>query len=240
MSSPLPLTYRFQPPRQASPGSAPVLVMLHGIGSHEGDLIQLAPYLDPRFAVLSLRAPIPLSMGGFAWFDMTWTAEGPVGDPTQARDSLQILSRFLDQVLDQGLPAGIPDISLDPARVYLLGFSQGAIMSLYLALTQPEKLAGVVAMSGRLPKEMVAEAVESERMKHLAILAVHGRQDSVLPIHCGREIRDYFTPLPLNFTYREYEMGHEVSPQSLLDIQAWLQNANHPTPTARGYGAGFQ
>ncbi|MEN9221118.1 MAG: alpha/beta fold hydrolase, partial [Thermostichus sp. BF3_bins_97] len=193
--------------------------MLHGIGSHEGDLIQLAPYLDPRFAVLSLRAPIPLSMGGFAWFEMTWTEKGLVGDPAQARDSLKLLSTFLEQLLR----AGIPDVALDPTQVYLMGFSQGAIMSLYLALTQPEKLTGIVAMSGRLPAEVVAEAVEPERMKNLAILAVHGTEDAVLPIAFGREIRDYFTRLPLPFTYREYEMGHEVSPQSLSDIQAWLQ-----------------
>lgn len=66
MSSPLPLAYRFQPPRHAGPGKAPVLVMLHGIGSHEGDLLQLAPYLDPRLAVISLRAPLPWGAGGFA------------------------------------------------------------------------------------------------------------------------------------------------------------------------------
>ncbi|MCF2972097.1 alpha/beta fold hydrolase [Synechococcus sp. Nb3U1] len=215
----LPLTYRFQSPRQASLGSTPLLLMLHGIGSHEGDLIQLAPYLDPRFAVLSLRAPIPLSMGGFAWFEMTWTEEGPVGNIPQARTSLRLLSSFLDQVLQEG----IPDTALDSARIYLMGFSQGAIMSLYLALIQPEKLAGIVAMSGRLPEEVVAEAVEPERMKNLAILAVHGTEDAVLPIPFGREIRDYFTRLPLDFTYREYDMGHEVSPQSLLDIQDWLR-----------------
>ena len=216
-----PLAYRFQPPRQPGSGSAPVLVMLHGIGSHEGDLFQLAPYLDPRFAVISLRAPIAWGVGGFAWFEMAWTPEGLVGDPQQARDSLQLLSRFLEQVLP------LPDLSnlaLDPGQVYLLGFSQGAIMSLYLALTQPEKLAGVVAMSGRLSPEILAEAVEPERMKHLAILAVHGTADAVLPIAFGRQIRDYFAPLPLNFTYREYEMGHEVAPESLRDIQTWLQN----------------
>ncbi|MDT7944714.1 MAG: alpha/beta hydrolase-fold protein, partial [Cyanobacteriota bacterium PSP.bin.10] len=156
MFSPFPLTYRVQPPRQGGLGSAPVLVMLHGIGSHEGDLFQLAPYLDPRLAVISLRAPIPWSGGGFAWFEMAWTPEGLVGDPQQARNSLKLLSRFLEQTL----PSGIPGIALDPRQVYLLGFSQGAIMSLYLALTQPEKLAGVVAMSGRLSPEILAEAVE--------------------------------------------------------------------------------
>ena len=216
MSSPLPLTYRFLPPRQAGPGKAPVLVMLHGIGSHEGDLLQLAPYLDPRLAVISLRAPLPWGAGGFAWFEMAWTPEGLVGDPEQARRSRELLSHFLDQ--------GIPSLGLDPAQVYLLGFSQGAIMSLYLALTQPEKLAGVVAMSGRLSPEILAEAVEPARLQHLSILVVHGTADAVLPVAFGRQIRDYFASLPLSFTYREYAMGHEVSPESLRDIQGWLQS----------------
>ncbi len=216
MSSPLPLTYRFLPPRQAGPSKAPVLVMLHGIGSHEGDLLQLAPYLDPRLAVISLRAPLPWGAGGFAWFEMAWTPEGLVGDPEQARRSRELLSHFLDQ--------GIPSLGLDPAQVYLLGFSQGAIMSLYLALTQPEKLAGVVAMSGRLSPEILAEAVEPARLQHLSILVVHGTADTVLPVAFGRQMRDYFASLPLSFTYREYAMGHEVSPESLRDIQGWLQS----------------
>ncbi|MEN9239062.1 MAG: alpha/beta fold hydrolase, partial [Thermostichus sp. DG_1_6_bins_120] len=216
-----PFTYRFQPPRQAGLGPAPLLVMLHGIGSHEEDLIQLAPYLDPRLAVVSLRAPLPLPMGGFAWFEMTWTEAGPLANIPQARTSRQLLSSFLDRVVQ----AGIGNVACDPAQVYLLGFSQGAIMSLYLALTEPEKLAGVVAMSGCLPTEVVAEAAPPESLQKLSILAVHGIQDTVLPIHHGREIRDHFSRLPLRFTYREYDMGHEVSPQSLWDIQAWLQNA---------------
>ena len=220
MSSPLPLVYRFQPPRQAGPGSAPVLVMLHGIGSHEGDLLELAPYLDPRLAVISLRAPLPWGAGGFAWFEMAWTPEGLVGDPEQARRSRELVSHFLEQALSQGMA----DISLDPAQVYLLGFSQGAIMSLYLALTRPEKLAGVVAISGRLSPEILAEAVEPARMQHLSVLVVHGTADTVLPVAFGRQIRDYFALLPLRLTYREYEMGHEVSPESLRDIQGWLQS----------------
>ncbi|MFS8924834.1 alpha/beta fold hydrolase [Synechococcus sp. B60.1] len=216
MSSSLPLAYRLQPPRQGRPGKVPVLVMLHGIGSHEGDLLQLAPYLDPRLAVISLRAPLPWGAGGFAWFEMAWTPEGLVGDPEQARRSRELLSHFLDQ--------GIPSLGLDPAQVYLLGFSQGAIMSLYLALTQPEKLAGVVAISGRLSPEILAEAVEPARLQHLSILVVHGTADAVLPVAFGRQIRDYFASLPLSFTYREYAMGHEVSPESLRDIQGWLQS----------------
>lgn len=215
MSSSLPLAYRLQP-RQGRPGKVPVLVMLHGIGSHEGDLLQLAPYLDPRLAVISLRAPLPWGAGGFAWFEMAWTPEGLVGDPEQARRSRELLSHFLDQ--------GIPSLALDPAQVYLLGFSQGAIMSLYLALTQPEKLAGVVAISGRLSPEILAEAVEPARLQHLSILVVHGTADAVLPVAFGRQIRDYFASLPLSLTYREYAMGHEVSPESLRDIQGWLQS----------------
>ncbi len=215
--SPLPLTYRLQPPRQASPGSPPLLLLLHGLGSHEGDLLPLVPYLDPRFAVVSLRAPLPWSIGGFAWFEMSWTEKGLVSNIPQARASLDLLKTFLDH--------GIPGLTFDPTQVYVMGFSQGAFMSLYLGLTQPEKLAGIVAMSGYLPAEVLAEAAPPERLRHLAILVVHGRQDAILPIERGREICEALKGLPLQLTYREYDMGHEVSPQSLQDIRAWLQTA---------------
>ena len=96
-------------------------------------------------------------------------------------------------------------------------------MSLAVALTRPDLLAGVVAMSGRLPTP-AADAVEAdaEALTGLPILMVHGVADQVLPLHHGREARDHLATLPVALTYREYPMGHEVTPESLRDIAAWL------------------
>lgn len=215
----LPLSYlvasgkpRIAPPEGEKP---PLLLLLHGVGSNERDLAGLAPLLDGRLVVLSLRAPVGLGPGAFGWYPVQWTAEGPVGDPVQARASRDAIVQFIAGAVEK--------YGADSRRVYLMGFSQGAIMSLYVALTQPETVAGIVAMSGRLLPEAFAERVPEERLSGLPILAVHGTSDTVLPISEGRQINARLSSLPLAFSYREYEgMGHEVTQQSLGDIAAWL------------------
>jgi phospholipase/carboxylesterase len=106
--------------------------------------------------------------------------------------------------------------------VYLLGFSQGAIMSSWVVLTQPELAAGAVLMSGRIPDEVRAEIASPDRLAGKPFLVLHGIADQVLPIQYGRASRDLLQGLPVDLVYREYPMGHEVSAQSLADVVAWL------------------
>lgn len=214
-TSPLSLVHLTRAPVAATAGPPPLLLLLHGIGSNERDLFGLTPALDGRFFVVSARAPIPLGLDAFAWFRLDFTPRGPVADATEAERSREVLIRFIGEA--------VAAYGLDPRRVYLLGFSQGAIMSLAVALTRPDLLAGVVAMSGRLPAS-AADAVEAdaEALTDLPILMVHGVADQVLPLHHGREARDHLAALPVALTYREYPMGHEVTPESLRDIAAWL------------------
>jgi phospholipase/carboxylesterase len=110
----------------------------------------------------------------------------------------------------------------DSQRIYLGGFSQGAIMSLYVALTHPEAISGAVLMSGRLMPMAWNERAEDHRLRSLPILATHGLYDQVLPIASGREIRDKLSTLPLDLTYHEYPMAHEVSGESLAEATTWL------------------
>lgn len=193
----------------------PLLLLLHGVGSHEGDLIGLAPYLDPRFHIVSARAPNVLAPGAYAWFHVEFTSAGPVINPQEAESSRVILLRFIDEVIEF--------YGVDPRRVYLLGFSQGAIMSLSLALTEPKKLAGVVAMSGRILPEALPRIAASEALEGLPILLLHGTQDQVLGIEYGRAARDRLTGLPVALTYREYPIGHQVTEEGLAEVASWLR-----------------
>jgi phospholipase/carboxylesterase len=106
-----------------------------------------------------------------------------------------------------------------------MGFSQGAMMSLALTLTRPEKVAGVAAMSGRLPKQLLELEPDREALAGKPILVTHGLYDPVLPVEQGRAARDYLATLPVELTYREYPMGHEVSMESLRDVAAWLKES---------------
>ena len=111
----------------------------------------------------------------------------------------------------------------DPDRVYLMGFSQGAIMSASVALTRPDLVAGAVLMSGRVLPEIAPQTAPAARLAGLPILLVHGLADAVLPIQHGRASRALLEKLPVELEYREYPMGHEVSAASLADVAAWLR-----------------
>ena len=191
-----------------------MLLLLHGVGSNEHDLVQLAPYLDPRFFVVSARAPITLAPGMYAWFEVQLDPVRPIINPQQAESSREKLLTFIDKAIET--------YGIDPVRVYLMGFSQGAIMSLAVALTSPEKVAGVVAMSGRVLPEIVPHIAAPEALRDLPIFVAHGTEDQVLPIHHGRAARELLQRLPVALTYREYPMGHQISDQSLADIAGWL------------------
>ena len=191
-----------------------MLLLLHGVGSNEHDLVQLAPYLDPRFFVVSARAPITLAPGMYAWFEVQLDPVRPIINPQQAEFSRQKLLTFIDEAIET--------YRIDPLRVYLMGFSQGAIMSFSVGLTHPEKIAGIVAMSGRVLPEIVPHIAAPEALRDLPIFVAHGTEDQVLLIHHGRAARELLQRLPVALTYREYPMGHQISDQSLADIAGWL------------------
>jgi phospholipase/carboxylesterase len=104
-----------------------------------------------------------------------------------------------------------------------MGFSQGAIMSSAVTLTRPELVAGAVLMSGRIGPEMIPAMATPEQLRNKPFLVVHGTYDPVLSIQNGRASRDLLEKLPVNLTYKEYPMAHEVSQESLLDIIDWLK-----------------
>jgi phospholipase/carboxylesterase len=210
---PLSLVHRIYDPAPSS-ARPPLLLLLHGVGSNEDDLITLAPYLDRRFFVVSARAPYTLAPGAYAWFHVAFTPDGPSIDAEEAERSRVALLAFINELLTA--------YQLDAERVYLLGFSQGAIMSQSLALTQPDPLAGIVAMSGRILPEVEAQLAAPEPLTGLPVLVVHGTDDTVLPIRYGRAARDRWATLPVALTYREFPMGHQISAESLQTITVWL------------------
>lgn len=204
-----------EPTRETAADSPPLLLLLHGVGSNERDLMGLAPWLDGRFFVVSARAPITLGYEAYGWFRFAFTPNGPVvSDPREAQNSYRLILRFMDE-----LPEAY---GVDPDRAYLMGFSQGTIMGLSVALTRPEKVAGLVAMSGHFPDAIRPQIAPPEELRGLPILLQHGTEDPVLPIDYGRAAHEALDSLPVRLEYHEYRMGHHVTQESLADTSAWL------------------
>ncbi|THF85560.1 alpha/beta hydrolase [Deinococcus sp. KSM4-11] len=213
------LTFQLRPPRTGPMQGAPLLVLLHGVGGNERNLLPVADALDPRFAVLSVRGPLQVSPDGFAFFNVRFTPE-PVPNAEEAEASRTALIDVL--------PRLVQEQGLDPQRVFLLGFSQGAIIGASVTLSRPDLVAGLVMLSGRILPEARSTFAPAHALGEAPVFVAHGRQDAKLGIHHGRASRALLSDLGATFTYREYDMGHEITAQELSDVNAWLESRLAP------------
>ncbi|HEY6004421.1 MAG TPA: alpha/beta hydrolase-fold protein [Anaeromyxobacter sp.] len=193
----------------------PLLVLLHGIGADELDLLPVADALDPRLLAVSLRAPHDAEPMGYAWYALDWSVVPPAPDLEQAGRSLEELAAALPELERRS--------GAEPSRTFLFGFSQGATMALGLALTRPELVRGVILHSGRVLQGLERRAAPAERLAGLEALVLHGVHDDVLPVERGRETRDLLARLlGPRLEYREHDAGHFVTRESIGDVARWL------------------
>jgi phospholipase/carboxylesterase len=210
----LSLAHLTRAPGAASAGKPPLLLLLHGVGSNERDLFSFADALDPRFRVLSLRAPLVRGPDSFAWFNVQFLPQGFAIDPDQLRESRDRILTFIGEAVEA--------YDADAERVYLLGFSQGAIMSLTTLLSSPATLAGIAALSGRIPPEVIPWIAPQAELAGAPVLVIHGTLDAVIPIEYARRAREVLQALPVDLTYIEYPLPHTIGERTLAATLAWL------------------
>ena len=205
------LLHKVIEPRRRGTPLAPALILLHGRGADEEDLLGLAEYLDERFFIICPRAPFAFKMGGgYTWYDLEEIGKP---DPEMFRASYEKVVHFTNEVR-----AGYP---VDPENVFIGGFSMGTVMSYALALTHPSLVRGVVANSGYIPEETDLTFSWSE-MKSKPVLVTHGTYDPVIPVSFGHRAKDLLSKAGAALTYREYDMGHQIGEESLNDMMQWL------------------
>ncbi|MEC4050048.1 alpha/beta fold hydrolase [Flavobacterium sp. SUN046] len=207
------LHYRFRAPKtkQEHP---PVLILLHGVGGNEDDMFALADQIPDHFLVIAPRAPFELGPNSYAWFDVDFSTGSPVINKERAEKSRLILIQFINQLKEIH--------HFDDEQVYLGGFSQGGIMSFSVGLTRPDKIKGIIVMSGRLLQEIRPLIQPSPSLQKLQILILHGTHDSVLGIHYAHESRDYLMQLGLHPSYFEFDEDHRVSKEMIETIREVL------------------
>ena len=193
----------------------PLLLLLHGYGSNEEDLFSFASELPQDHYVISVRAPYDLQPYGHAWYAIHFDAdENKFSDNVQAKQSVQLIAGFIDEIVKQ--------YPIDTENVTLFGFSQGAILSYATALTFPEKVAKVVALSGYFNQEIMPEVIDTKAISHLKFFVSHGSVDQVIPVEWARKAKPALENLGLEVEYQEYPVGHGVAPQNFFDFKNWL------------------
>lgn len=194
----------------------PLLILLHGYGSNEEDLFSFATELPDDSYVISVRAPYDLQPYGHAWYAIHFDAdENKFSDNVQAKQSVELIASFIDEIVKQ--------YPIDTKNVTLIGFSQGAILSYATALTFPEKVTKVVALSGYFNQEIMPEVIDTKVISHLKFFVSHGSVDQVIPVEWARKAKPALENLGLEVEYHEYPVGHGVAPQNFFDFKNWLQ-----------------
>jgi phospholipase/carboxylesterase len=198
--------------RPAAGEATGVLVLLHGRGADEHDLLPVLDILDPERRLLGVtpRGPLSLPPGGAHWYRLGGI---PTPDPETFHAAFEQLGAFLD-----GLP-----LPLD--RVVLGGFSQGAVMSYALALGQGRpRPAALVALSGFMPR--VADfSLDLSGLDGYPVAIAHGSLDPVIPDEFSTEARDLLEESGADVLWRNTPVGHTIDPRIVRDLAAFVHRA---------------
>lgn len=216
METQLPLEYIIKDSTKKSKNT-PVIFMLHGYGSNEQDLFSFANELPEQYTVISLRAPYKLSDFGYAWYAIDFDAnKGKWSDDRQAAESRDLIAEFIDQACKH--------YKLDAKNVTLIGFSQGCILSLAVALSYPHRVKNVIGLSGYLNTDILKQGYENQNFAGLSMYVSHGTSDQVIPVEWARETEPHLQKLQVDLVYEEFPVGHGVSPQNFYSFREWLKS----------------
>lgn len=209
------LLYYLTRPPKVQTQKPPLLILLHGVGSNEQDLFRFANDLPDNFLVISARAPFTISEGRYKWFEVDFSSGVRRINPEQAEKSRLIILNFINQLKEKH--------SFNEDEIYLGGFSQGAIMSFSVGLTRPDKVKGIIALSGRVLSEIKPNIADQEKLKSLKTLIIHGKNDEVLSINYARQSKSLLDSLHIQHDYFELEMGHTITSDVIDLINKWLK-----------------
>lgn len=203
-------------PNRTQEKNPPLLLMLHGYGSHENDLFGFANDLPDEFFIISVRAPHSLGFGGFAWYEIDFNqlGGGKMSNVPQALESRELLRSFITEAREA--------YNLANSDLWLMGFSQGCILSYGLALCYPKEVQKVLALSGYVLKDIVPNKYQPAAIQHLDFLVTHGTEDPVLPVQWARQTVQMLEQLKISHIYREYPIGHGINPECFNDIKKWM------------------
>ncbi|MEN8799161.1 MAG: phospholipase [Flavobacteriaceae bacterium] len=197
----------------------PALFLFHGYGSDEADLFSFASELPGEYFIISVRAPFALQPFGYCWYTINFGASfGKWSDIEQASKSRDLILDFIDEAIDA--------YELNPAQVNLLGFSQGAVLCYAVALSCPEKIKNVVALSGYIDENVLMPDYAGKDHGNLRIYCSHGQVDQVIPPAWAQQIPDFLENLGIDFVYQEFPSGHGVSPQNFYSFKNWLEEGS--------------
>jgi len=189
----------------------PAILALHGHGSNERDLIGLAPHFPENLLWVSGRGPVAFAPGAYDWYPVTQFGHP---DPDLLEQALGKIDQFIGELLE--------NYPIDPKKVFLMGFSQGSMISMSFLLTHPDRIAGVMAQSGYVPMQSNL-AINLAAIKGKQVVMTHGFEDASMPLDWSHQSHDYLLNHGLDVEYYNFHMGHTITAESLAAVRKWLE-----------------
>jgi phospholipase/carboxylesterase len=202
--------YDIQLPSNLDPDRKyPTIFTLHGKGSNEKNMFGLVAPLSDDFIIVGIRGDLTLG-AGFQYYELK-----SLGNPI--REMFDQAARQLEAFLLYATEK----YPIDSNKRYLLGFSQGAILSMTLALTMGDQLKGIVALNGYVPGFVKTE-YPLRSVKDVSMFISHGEFDPIFPIRIGQETASYFHDQTQRLTFTTYPTDHSISEENQNDFVQWL------------------
>jgi len=208
---------------ESGPNPTVAVIWLHGLGADGNDFVPVVRELNlngcPAIRFIFPHAPtMPVTInGGYvmrAWYDILGTDLVRHEDEAGLRKSQLAIEQLIGNEKARGIPA---------ERIILAGFSQGCAMTLQTGLRYPEKLAGLLCLSGYVPIHTTLAAERSAANQATPIFMAHGTVDPVIPIFRAEQSRDLLQSMGYAVEWHEYPMPHSVSPEEIDHIGDWLR-----------------
>jgi len=208
---------------ETAPNPEIAVIWLHGLGADGNDFVPLVNELDlsslPGIRFVFPHAntmPVTIN-GGYvmrAWYDISNADLSRREDEGGLRASQRDVEALIAREKSRGIPA---------SRIILAGFSQGCAMTLQTGMRHPEKLAGMLCLSGYLPLATVAAAERSEESLATPIFMAHGRQDGVVPFARAQASHEALKAIGYEVEWHEYMMQHSLCLEEVQDISKWIR-----------------
>ncbi len=209
---------------EINPDTPPVatIIWLHGLGADANDFVPIIPELKlPKNLPLRFvfpnapMQPVTINNGYVmrSWYDIVSIDAKNHADQAGISTSIQHITQLIEREQKAGMPA---------ERIFLAGFSQGAVIALSTGITYAKRLGGILALSGYLPLAEQVMAAATTENKSIPIFLAHGTQDNVVPYFLGEATLAVLTKNNYRVEWHNYAMGHSVCAEELQDIQKWL------------------
>ena len=195
-------------------GKFPAIFLLHGYEKDKEELFSMANELPQEYTIISVQAPYKLSDTEFFWYAIELVSSKWC-DIVQAQATQYKLLTFIEECCKK--------YCLNTDKITLLGFDQGGILGLSLAISYPEKVQKVVALNSFIDKKLLIFGYQKNNFEKLKVCMLHGFSNSVIPIEWAQETISFLKSLHIANYFEIFPCGHNISPEMFYSFKKWIE-----------------